>query len=89
MKIISTNNINFSSRYRTNINQRVITGLQDLRNTYISVWAERARNSEDISGKLAVANLQRKCNVVFNIDDKFDKQFERDMKMVGQKYRKI
>ena len=89
--------INFTGRYEVNANQTMPTKDACLkRDASIGFWAQRSKDGEKIHSQLKdfytgdyKTNPSKPLNIVFDIPDSEDKNFEETMNMVGQKFNKL
>lgn len=96
MKLNYINSISFKSKFQLDANQEMPTRSDCiLRDGVIGFWVSRAKNVEELHQQLkhfyrAGKEIKEKpYNIVFDIPDDCDLNFEESLKMCGQKYNKI
>ena len=82
--------ISFNGRYEVNANQPMATTAACIRRDYVlGFCAGRAKNGNAIIAKVRSSDPSAACNVVFDVPDANDKDFEEVMNVVGQKFKKL
>ena len=89
--------INFTGRYEVNANQTMPTkGACLKRDAAIGFWAQKSKDGEKIHSQLKdffmgdyKINPSKSLNIVFDIPNSEDKNFEEIMNIVGQKFNKL
>ena len=89
--------VNFKSKYQIDANQKMTNNDACLKRDFaVGVWINQADNNvalqktfkDFITGEYE-EDVTKPCNLTFELDDKYDYDFEETMKAVGQKFDKL
>ena len=94
---VSASNLNFSGKYKLNANQQMKTPEECLKRDFaLGFWLGKSKDGEKIGKDLTdfyngayKQDKAQQINIILDIPDSEDKNFEESMSIVGQKFDKI
>ena len=95
---LNSGNTNFRSKYQVNANEFLADNNKKCkeRDFILGVWQSKAKNGEQLRKESHdfffgeyKKNPEAKFIQVYDLDDKYDKDFEQSLKAVGQSFNKI
>lgn len=89
--------VSFKSKYQINANQELPSQEACLKRDFaVGFWINAAENGNKLQSEFKnfingeyKNDVTKPCNLTFELDDKYDHDFEETMNLVGQKFNKL
>ena len=95
--MFNISSVNFQGKYQINANQTMPTKEACLKRDFaVGFWINQADNSTELQSKFKdfiageyKEDVIKPCDLTFELDDKYNHDFEETMKSVGQNFDKL